>query len=426
MKKPKIRFKGFSGEWEENAFTEFFDFLKNNSLSRAELSDKGSVYNIHYGDVLITYNECVEIDKEVKTFVRNADVAKKLYQSCPIKNGDVIFADAAEDNTVGKCTEVITQKEDAIVSGLHTIPCRPKKEFAYRYLGYYLNSNSYHDQLLPHIQGTKISSISKRSLAQTHISFPNDEKEQGTIASYFQHLDSLIQSTTKKIDSLKQVKAASLQSMFPQEGETTPRVRFKGFEGDWEKVLVGKLGTTFSGLSGKTKGDFGIGEARFVTFLNVLTNARIDTSSLEAVNVSDGEHQNEVKKGDLLFNTSSETPEEVGMCAVMDEDLTNVYLNSFCFGFRVTDENIDSTFIAYLMRSHIGRRIMSILAQGATRYNLSKNSFCKAELLLPKAKDEQQQIASYFTALDSQISLHSQRLEKLKQIKSACLDNMFV
>lgn len=423
---PKIRLKGFHGGWKESAFSESFDSLKNNSLSRAELADSGAVYNIHYGDVLITYNECVKIDKEVKTFVKDAEVARKLYQSCAIKNGDVIFADAAEDNTVGKCTEVIALEADAIVSGLHTIPCRPKKEFASRYLGYYLNSKAYHDQLLPHIQGTKISSISKRALAQTHISYPSDKNEQQAIASYFQHLDSLIQSTAKKIESLKQVKAASLQSMFPKEGEATPRLRFKGFEGEWEKVLVGKMGTTYSGLSGKTKDDFGIGEARFVTFLNVLTNAIIDTSILEAVNVFEGEHQNEVRKGDLLFNTSSETPEEVGMCAVMNEDLTNVYLNSFCFGFRVTDENIESIFIAYLMRSHIGRRIMSILAQGATRYNLSKNSFCKAELLLPKTKAEQQQIAKYFISLDSQIALQIQRLEKLKQIKSSCLDNMFV
>ena len=99
------------------------------------MSANGSVYNIHYGDVLITYNECVEIDKEVKTFVKDVEVARKLYQSCAIKNGDIIFADAAEDNTVGKCTEVIARDADAIVSGLHTIPCRPKREFVSRYLG---------------------------------------------------------------------------------------------------------------------------------------------------------------------------------------------------------------------------------------------------------------------------------------------------
>lgn len=271
-----------------------------------------------------------------------------------------------------------------------------------------------------------IGNLNKTALSESRFYIPTDKVERDSLASYFQHLDSLIQSTTKKIESLNQVKAACLQSMFPQECETTPRVRFKGFDGEWKKVLVGKMGTTYSGLSGKTKDDFGIGNARFVTFLNVLTNAKIDTSILETVNVCEGEHQNEVKRGDLLFNTSSETPEEVGMCAVMDEELENVYLNSFCFGVRVTDENIDPTCVAYLMRSHIGRRIMSILAQGATRYNLSKNSFCKAELLLPKTKEEQTAIASYFTNLDFQITLQKQRLEKLKQIKSACLDNMFV
>ena len=239
MKEPKIRFKGFSGEWEETPFSETFDFLKNNSLSRAELSDSGEVMNIHYGDVLIKYGECVDVIKEVETFVKDEEVAKKLHQSCAIKNGDVIFADAAEDNTVGKCSEVIANENDAIVSGLHTIACRPKKDFAPMYLGYYLNSNAYHDQLLPHIQGTKISSISKKAISQTEISSPIYKNEQQSVASYFQHLDSLIQSTTKKIESLKQVKAASLQSMFPQEGETTPRVRFKGFEGEWEKKTLG-------------------------------------------------------------------------------------------------------------------------------------------------------------------------------------------
>ena len=198
------------------------------------MSDCGEVKNIHYGDVLVKYGECVDVNKDVETFVKDKEVAKKLHLSCAIKNGDIIFADAAEDNTVGKCSEIIANEGDAIVSGLHTIACRPKKDFAPMYLGYYLNSNAYHDQLLPHIQGTKISSISKKAICQTEISFPSDKNEQQAIASYFQHLDSLIQSTTKKIDSLKQVKAASLQSMFPQEGETTPRVRFNGFAGEWE------------------------------------------------------------------------------------------------------------------------------------------------------------------------------------------------
>ena len=204
-----------------------------------------------------------------------------------------------------------------------------------------------------------------------------------------------------------------------------PKIRFKGFDGEWNKVLVGNLGKTYSGLSGKCKDDFGFGNAHYITFLNVLTNAHIDTSILEHVDVKDGEGQNAVKKGDLFFNTSSETPEEVGMCAVLDEDVENVYLNSFCFGFRMTHEKMCSAFFAYLMRSNIGRHIMSILAQGATRYNLSKASFCNTELLLPTDLEEQQTIASFLSSFDRQICLQTQRLEKLKQIKAASLQAMF-
>lgn len=211
---PRVRFKGFEGEWEETPFSETFFYLKNNSLSRAELSDGGVVMNIHYGDVLIKYGECVDVGKEVKTFVKEEYIAKRLHQSCAITNGDIIFADAAEDNTVGKCSEIIANEDDAIISGLHTIPCRPMKQFATRYLGYYLNSNAYHNQLLPHIQGTKISSISKKAISQTHINSPLDISEQRAIASYFTNLDRQITLQTQRLEKLKQIKAACLDKMF--------------------------------------------------------------------------------------------------------------------------------------------------------------------------------------------------------------------
>ncbi|MDD6081013.1 MAG: restriction endonuclease subunit S [bacterium] len=211
---PRVRFKGFEGEWEEMPFSETFDYLKNNSLSRAELSDGGVVMNIHYGDVLIKYGECVDVGKEVKTFVKEEHVATRLHQSCAITNGDIIFADAAEDNTVGKCSEIIAKEDDAIISGLHTIPCRPMKQFATRYLGYYLNSNAYHNQLLPHIQGIKISSISKKAISQTHINSPLDIAEQRAIASYFTNLDRQISLQSQRLEKLKQIKAACLDNMF--------------------------------------------------------------------------------------------------------------------------------------------------------------------------------------------------------------------
>ena len=399
MKEPKIRFKGFSGEWENTPFSETFDSLKNNSLSRAELSDSGEVMNIHYGDVLIKYGECVDVIKEVETFVKDEEVAKKLHQSCAIKNGDVIFADAAEDNTVGKCSEVIANENDAIVSGLHTIACRPKKDFAPMYLGYYLNSNAYHDQLLPHIQGTKISSISKKAISQTEISSPIDKNEQQSIASYFQHLDSLIQSTTKKIESLKQVKAASLQSMFPQDGETTPRVRFKGFEGEWVAL---KYDEVFSliGDSGHNVQKTGYCERGLYPI--------IDQSKQYIVGYTDkvlpidgtngfiifGDHTREFKYIDFPFCTGAD-------------------------GIRILkcEQNFDSRFIYYTCRS---------LYIPNTGYNRHFKYIKEATYLTPETMEEQRAIASYFSTLDRQITLQTQRLKKLKQIKSACLDNMFV
>ena len=385
--KPKIRLKGFSGEWEETTFDKSVTI--NSGMDYKHLAE-GNIPVYGTGGYMLSVNESLS-DVDAIGIGRKGTIDKPQLLKAPFWTVDTLF--------------FMTPKNGNDLNFLYALSQK-------------INWRKYDES-------TGVPSLSKLNIGKIEFAKP-ERKEQHAIASYFQHLDSLIQSTTKKIESLKQVKAACLQSMFPQECETTPRVRFKGFDGEWKKVLVGKMGTTYSGLSGKTKDDFGIGNARFVSFLNVLTNAKIDTSILETVNVCEGEHQNEVKRGDLLFNTSSETPEEVGMCAVMDEELENVYLNSFCFGVRVTDENIDPTCVAYLMRSHIGRRIMSILAQGATRYNLSKNSFCKAELLLPKTKEEQTAIASYFTNLDFQITLQKQRLEKLKQIKSACLDNMFV
>lgn len=416
MKEPKIRFKGFSGEWEETPFSETFDSLKNNSLSRAELSDSGEVMNIHYGDVLIKYGECVDVIKEVETFVKDEEVAKKLHQSCAIKNGDVIFADAAEDNTVGKCSEVIAKEDDAIVSGLHTIACRPKKDFAPMYLGYYLNSNAYHDQLLPHIQGTKISSISKKAISQTEISSPIDKNEQRAIASYFQHLDSLIQSTTKKIESLKQVKAASLQSMFPQEGETTPRVRFKGFEGEWEKVSLGEE-TYPAGIknyenlpldSYSISNEFGF-IPQNLQFENGGTMATADKRMYYIVSKNSfGYNPARINVGSLGYYSGNE----------------NVIVSSLYEIFKTSDRICD-TFLLYWFKTSMFQKLIEQYQEGGVRFYFFYDKLCMCHTFVP-SYEEQRAIASYFTSLDLQITLHTQRLEKLKQIKSACLDNMFV
>ena len=194
-------------------FTDVFMFLSNNSLSRAELNSTGEIKNVHYGDVLIKFGELIDMSKEELPYIKNETVANSLSTENFLQNGDVIFADAAEDNTVGKCCEIILTGEEKVVSGLHTIPCRPTRTFSEGFLGYFLNSDAFHNQLLPLIQGTKISSISKKALMSTYITFPEDLEEQRRIASFFRSLDTKISLQTQRIEKLKQMKTACLSRM---------------------------------------------------------------------------------------------------------------------------------------------------------------------------------------------------------------------
>ena len=201
----------------------------------------------------------------------------------------------------------------------------------------------------------------------------------------------------------------------------TPAVRFIGFAEDWEQRKLGEVGKTYSGLSGKTKDDFGHGEAKFVTYMNVFSNSVCLPNMTEAVEIDD--KQNKVLFGDVLFTTSSETPEEVGMSSVWLENAKNIYLNSFCFGYRPTNE-FNPYYLAYMLRSPSIREKITFLAQGISRYNISKNKMMDIEIPIPSIV-EQKQIGEHFRTLDSLITLHHRKYEKLKNIKKSMLYKMF-
>lgn len=213
--RPRVRFKGFQENWKTVPFDIVFRYLKNNTLSRADLNETlGSARNIHYGDILIKFGTLIDIRKDDLPYITNHFLANQLTNNCKLQKGDIIFADAAEDSTVGKCTEIAFIGEEKVVAGLHTIACRTLFEFSEGYLGFYLNSPSYHNQLLPLMQGTKISSISKSALLNTSISFPSNIAEQCQIASFFCSLDTQISLETQRLDKLKQIKSACLDKMF--------------------------------------------------------------------------------------------------------------------------------------------------------------------------------------------------------------------
>ena len=211
---PEIRFSGFTEDWEQREFSEMFDCtISNNTLSRSELSyDEGSILNIHYGDILIKYGSILDVNKY--EIPRIPDKKKEDFKGGLLQPGDIVIADTAEDETTGKACEIGSLFGNGVVAGLHTMVARPNIEMASGYLGYYLNSNAYHCQLLPMMQGIKVLSLSRANVKKTALKFPQSIKEQQLIANYFIQLDELITLHQRKLEKLKNIKKSMLEKMF--------------------------------------------------------------------------------------------------------------------------------------------------------------------------------------------------------------------
>ena len=272
------------------------------------------------------------------------------------------------------------------------------------------------------VESTGVPQLTVPQLSAYKLCFPLNIEEEKRISICFQNLDTLITLHQRKLEHLKLKKKSLLQKLFPKEGEVYPELRFPGFTDPWEQRKLGDMGKTFNGLAGKTKEDFGHGAAQYVTYLNVFQNTMSDLSMTEKIEID--KSQNEVQYGDILFTTSSETPEEVGMSSVWLGKMLNTYLNSFCFGYRPMVD-IDHHFIGNLLRSSYVRNKMKILAQGISRYNISKNKVMDLEIALP-SKEEQKLIGSVLNYTDNLITLHQRKLEHLQLLKKALLQQLFV
>ena len=211
---PEIRFKGFTDPWEQRKLDEAFDFtVPNNTLSRAELNqESGSVRNVHYGDVLIKYGSVLDAQNDELPFI--TERSKDDFKGALLQNGDIIIADTAEDETTGKVCEIVNIQDKDVVAGLHTMVCRPKNKTAEGYFGYYMNSSSYHHQLLPLMQGIKVLSLSKTNVQKTTVKYPKDKAEQQKIADCLRRIDTLITLHQRKLEKLQNIKKACLEKMF--------------------------------------------------------------------------------------------------------------------------------------------------------------------------------------------------------------------
>ena len=404
---PSIRFKGFSDAWEQRKFNEVFDFLQNNALSRAELTNNGKVMNVHYGDILVKYGEILDITKDELTYLVDDSILKK-YQTSVLRNGDIIIADAAEDETVGKCSEIVGLSGETVLSGLHTIPCRPTVKFAEGYLGYYMNSGAYHNQLLPLIQGTKISSISKSAIQDTEIDYPKLEEEQAQIGTYFKNLDHLITLHQRKYEKLTNVKKSMLEKMFPQNGSSYPEIRFKGFTDPWEQRKFEDIAVRSSIISSES----GLPRVEYEDIISGTGCLNKDIFNKESDKTGIVFH-----KGDVLYGK-------------LRPYLQNWLLPLFD-GLAVGDfwilqpQNADSSFLYRLIQS----RKFDEVANQSTGTKMPRADWklvSKTAFFIPSTIEEQTVIGTYFEKLDHLITLHQRELEKLQNIKKSMLEKMFV
>lgn len=391
---PAIRFKGFTDVWEQRKFSETFIYLQNNSLARADLNyQQGIVKNVHYGDVLIKFSEILDVEKAELPFISSNEF--DYISTALLQNGDIIIADAAEDETVGKCSEIRGLDGIRVVSGLHTIPCRPNREFASGYLGYYMNSSAFHDQLLPLIQGTKISSISKSALQNTGIIYPDSELEQVQIGQFFQSLDYLITLHQRKLLKLKNIKKAMLEKMFTKNGSDVPEIRFAGFTDAWEQRKLEDLVDVRGGRDYKhlSEGDIPV----FGTGGYMLSVDKALSYDEDAVGIG---RKGTIDKPYILIAPFWTVDTLFYAVPRLNNDLNFVFNIFQNVDWKKKDE---STGVP----------------------SLSKTSINSIETRVPNL-DEQRVIGAFFQNIDNIITLHQRKYEKLQNLKKACLEKMFV
>lgn len=392
MKEPKIRFKGFQGEWKSCTIKDICEVNPKSTLpSVFEYVDLESVV----GTEMVSHRT----EKRESAPSRAQRVASKgdiFYQTVrPYQKNNYLFD---KDDTNYVFSTGYAQLRTKIYGG---------------YLFTLMQSLSFVDKVLMECTGTSYPAINPTNLSKIKVHIIDNENIQKAIASYFQHLDALIQSTTKKIESLKQVKAASLQSMFPQEGETTPRIRFKGFEGEWEKVRASNVFKTFNE---KNRPDLPV--------LSATQDRGMVTREAIGYNIfhdkSNEATYKHILPGQFIIHLRSF---QGGFAHSSIEGVASPAYT--IMEFKDKTRHFDLYWKYIFMSKEFIKRLELITYGIRDGRSISFEEFSEMYFTVP-SYEEQKKIASYITNLDRQITLHTQRLEKLKQIKTACLDEMFV
>lgn len=398
MKEPKIRFKGFSGEWEETKFGNLCSVAMCKRIFKHQTSPQGDIPFYKIGTFGATPDAFIS-----RTLFEEY---KKKY-NYPQK-GDILISAAG---TIGRVVEYTGEEcyyqDSNIVWLMHSDQL----------------SNAFLKQLYPIInwsslEGAIIKRLYNGNILDTSFRLPLIA-EQKLIATFFTTLDAHLSASTSRLASLKQMKAASLQAMFPQEGETVPKVRFKGFKGEWKKVKLGEFGSWSKGKLLSKDNISETGKFKCIHYGELFT--MYDEIIYQVFSKTDLNNGCLSQIGDILFPDSDVTPTGLARCSSIME--TGVILGGGILILRPLPQYY-SPFISLSVNNEKQQIISRIT--GTTVRHINATSLSEIEIVCTENIAEQQSIASFFTSLDRQITLHAQRLEKLKQIKAACLDKMFV
>lgn len=390
-------------EWELQTFEETFSVLSNNTLSRENLNNRdGAVKNIHYGDILTKFSEVLDCKEAEIPYINDLSLLTSSAQL--LRDGDIVIADTAEDETVGKVTEVQNLGNGKLVAGLHTIPCRVKKgDFVPGWLGYYMNSHMYHNQIIPYITGIKVSSISKSAIANTWIVIPPIE-EQKRIVGILSQTDLLIQKEQEVINKITAVKMGCLLKMFPKAGENIPEMRLPGFEGEWEQRKLGD-------------------------FAQRQLNTRVSDSENPCVEYEDVISE----QGELNKDIYAKCIEKIGIIFTEEDVLygklrpyLHNWLNPDFKGIAVGDWwvlrpiNLDKNFLYWLIQTPQYDNTAN-QSSGTKMPRADWKLVSNTEFYIPVSVDEQAKIAGLFENLNNLITLHQRKYQKYREIKSGLL-----
>lgn len=412
MNVPKLRFPEFSGEWEEKGFYDIFDILQNNTFSRNQLNNEtGNVYNIHYGDVLIKFGDYIDCQKEKLPFINIDNNLSKYNQESYIRNGDIIIADTAEDYSAGKVTEICNVNNLQILSGLHTFLARPKKKFASKFLGYKMNSNSYHNQVAPLVAGTKVYSINRKAIAETSISYPT-RLEQQKIADFLSTVDSIIASETKILNALQKKKKALMQKLFSQQ------IRFKADDGsefpEWVEKKLEDLCTVNQGLQIAIEDRLKEQEENSYFYI---TNEFIKTGTKYKYYIKNPPKTVICNEDDILMTRTGNT-------GIVVTNIAGCFHNNF---FKINYDRkfiVKQFFVQFFKLPETKHRIL-VLAGLSTIPDLNHKDFYSLRINLP-CKEEQQKIADCLSSLDNQIQNQQKIVSNWQQRKKGLLQQMFI